>query len=265
MRSHRSFSLILADAANVYAGRGNQWWRNRDAAAQRLVDQTSHWTQRHRVSCTVVFDPLHRKRPPTGTHDVDIVISRHRGRNAADRTILDIARNASEPSSICVYTSDRYLANALKPLGVTVRSAGTFRCQFDEATNPFRCPTCMEYNCPMASTTPDVHDALVKAGIDRPAADELMRRLHRRPGLSTTSLPLGVFIGGFGLIASGIGWVKSDIHAVDAAVQALRTEISANRNRIDIVNDRVSSLETSMPERMARIETLLNERLPARQ
>lgn len=137
MRSHRSFALILIDAANVYAGRADRWWQDRDAAAQRLVDQTSHWTQRHRVCCTVVFDPIHRKHPPTGTHDVDIVISRHRGRNAADRTILDIARKSPEPGSICVYTSDKDLANALKPLGVTVRTAGNFRRELDEAANPF--------------------------------------------------------------------------------------------------------------------------------
>ena len=137
MRSHRSFSLILVDAANVYAGRANRWWRDRPAAAQRLVDQASHWTQRHRVSCTLVFDPVHRKRPPTGPHDIRIVISRHRGRNAADRTILDIVRKSAEPGAICVYTSDKDLANALKPLGVTVRSAGSFRHELDDACNPF--------------------------------------------------------------------------------------------------------------------------------
>ena len=90
------------------------------------------------ASCTLVFDPIHRKRPPAGTHDVHILISRRHGRNAADRTILDVARKSPEPGSICVYTSDKGLANALKPLGVTVRSAGSFRCKLDEATNPFQ-------------------------------------------------------------------------------------------------------------------------------
>ena len=59
----------------------------------------------------------------------------------------------------------------------------------------------MEYHCPMARTIPDVHDALVKAGIDRPAVDELMRRLGRHSGPSAMS----IFIGGFGLLAIGIG------------------------------------------------------------
>ena len=113
----------------------------------------------------------------------------------------------------------------------------------------------MDYNCPMASTTPDVHDALIKAGIDRPAADELMRRLERRSGPSAMSILIGAVICGFGLLAIGIGWVKSDVHAVDARLSNLDTSIS----------ERISSLEVSMSERLTRLETLLEERLPPRQ
>ena len=42
------------------------------------------------------------------------------------------------PGAICVYTSDKNLANNLKPLGVTVRSAGSFHRELDDAINPFR-------------------------------------------------------------------------------------------------------------------------------
>lgn len=100
-----------------------------------------------------------------------------------------------------------------------------------------------EYNRPMATTTPELHDALVKAGIDRQAAHELMRRVERRSGPSAMSILVGAVIGGFGLLAIGIGWVKSDIEALDA---------------------RVSAMETSVSERLTRIETILEERLPAR-
>ena len=113
----------------------------------------------------------------------------------------------------------------------------------------------MKYNCRMAGTTPDVHDALIKAGIDRAAVDELMRRLERRSGPSAMSILIGAVIGGFGLLAIGIGGVKSDIQAVDARLSSLDTSIS----------ERISSLEVSMSERLARIETLFEERLPARQ
>ena len=101
----------------------------------------------------------------------------------------------------------------------------------------------MGYNVTMTATTSDVHDALVKAGIDQQAVDELMRRVERRSGPSAMSILVGAVIGGFGLLAIGIGWVKSDIQVVDA---------------------RLSGLETSVSERLTRIETILEERLPAR-
>ena len=70
-----------------------------------------------------------------------------------------------------------------------------------------------------------------------------MRRVERRSGPSAMSILIGAVIGGFGLLAIGIGWVKSDVQAVDT---------------------RLSGLETSVSERLTRIETILEERLPAR-
>ena len=100
----------------------------------------------------------------------------------------------------------------------------------------------MEHNPALATTTSDVYDALVKAGIDRKAVDEFMRRVEHRSGSSAMSILIGAVTGGFGLLAIGISRGKSDVTAVDA---------------------RLSSLETSVSERLTRIETLLEERLPA--
>ena len=55
------------------------------------------------------------------------------------------------------------------------------------------------------------------------------------------------------------------IGIVGAGVYKNGDRIDANRDRIDALSDRVSSLEVSMSERFARIETLLEERLPERQ
>ena len=60
------------------------------------------------------------------------------------------------------------------------------------------------------------------------------------------SILIAATLAGFGLLAIGIGWVSSDIGE-------LRTEIAVNRDRIDNVS-----------ERLTRIETLLEERLPER-
>lgn len=67
------------------------------------------------------------------------------------------------------------------------------------------------------------------------------------------SILIGATLAGFGLLAVGIGWVKSDVGQV-------RVEVQANRDRIDAVNARVSE----NTERLIRIETLLEERLPDR-
>ena len=98
----------------------------------------------------------------------------------------------------------------------------------------------------MATTIPDVQDALVKAGVPEDAASEITRRLERRGSPSSMSILIGATLAGFGLLAVGIGWVKSDV--------------GHNRDRIDAVNARVGE----NTERLIRIETLLEERLPER-
>ncbi len=90
-----------------------------------------------------------------------------------------------------------------------------------------------------------IHD-LEAAGADPKLAAAIAHRLERRTGPSAMSILIAATLAGFGLLAIGIGWVRSDIGE-------LRTEIAANRDRIDNVS-----------ERLTRIETLLEERLPER-
>ena len=103
------------------------------------------------------------------------------------------------------------------------------------------------YN-PFMATTTDLRDALVKAGVDQDAAIEIQRRLQRRSGPSAMSILVGATAAGFGLLAIGIGWVKSDVGEL--------------RTRIDSVETRLASDIHSLSERLTRIETLLDERLP---
>ena len=109
----------------------------------------------------------------------------------------------------------------------------------------------------MATTAPDVHDALVKAGVDQAAASAIARGLVRPAGPSAMSILTAATLAGFTLLGLGFGWVKSGLADVRTE---LRTEIAAVNGRIDTVNSRLSSVE----ERLTRIETLLEERLPPR-
>lgn len=74
------------------------------------------------------------------------------------------------------------------------------------------------------------------------------------------SILIGTTFTGLGLLAVGIGWVKSDVAQVLAEVHVSRGLIEANRDRIDAVNARVGE----SAERLIRIETPLEERLPER-
>ena len=109
----------------------------------------------------------------------------------------------------------------------------------------------------MATTAPDVHDALVKAGVDQAAAKAIARGLARPAGPSAMSILTAATLAGFTLLGLGLSWVKSDLADVRTE---LRTEIATVNGRIDAVNSRLSSVE----ERLTRIETLLEERLPPR-
>ena len=109
----------------------------------------------------------------------------------------------------------------------------------------------------MATTTPDLHDALVQAGVHKDAAARIASRIERPPLLSSTSILIAAIIAGFGMLTTGVAWVRSD-------VQDVRSEVAANRDRIDALSERISSLEVSISGRFTRIETLLEERLPER-
>ena len=109
----------------------------------------------------------------------------------------------------------------------------------------------------MATSTPNFHDALVKVGVDEDTATAMVERLAHREGPSALSILTGATIVGFIVLALGLTWLKHDLRELRTELKSeagqLRTEIAANRDRIDGVS-----------ERLTRIETLLEERLPAR-
>ena len=109
------------DAMNVIGSRPDGWWRDRDRAVRRLVDEVRAWAGDEPV--TVVLD--------TGPDDllgtggpVTVVRAARRGRNAADDEIVRLV--SGEPDALVV-TSDAELASRVRALGARVEGAGTFR------------------------------------------------------------------------------------------------------------------------------------------
>ena len=113
----------------------------------------------------------------------------------------------------------------------------------------------------------DTIDRLRGAGFDErqveaPAA--VLRGQDRLPlSLTAVTWVFGIVVA---VLVAAIGWVAAEVGDTRgellAAIQANADRIDANRDRIDIdaLNQRLG--ETN--ERLARIETLLGERLPER-
>jgi predicted RNA-binding protein with PIN domain len=117
----------VVDGMNVIGSRPDGWWRDRDAAARRLLARLQHAATRSHDALTLVLDG----RPPAdiaeGVHNgVEVRYARRRGRDAADDRIVELVAADSDPASLCVVTSDRELTDRVAALGATTEGAGTF-------------------------------------------------------------------------------------------------------------------------------------------
>ncbi|MCY4588936.1 MAG: hypothetical protein OXB98_23170 [Bryobacterales bacterium] len=116
--------------------------------------------------------------------------------------------------------------------------------------------------------TIDVHSTaehLEAAGADpklaAAIAEGIARATPRQSGPSSISILATATALGFTLLTVVFGWFM-----FEASQQRsdLRAAIEANRDRIDAVEVRLASDIADLSERMTRIETLLEERLPSR-
>ena len=123
----------LVDGMNVIGSRPDGWWRDRDAAMRRLLARLQRAATCSHDSLTLVLDG----RPPTdvaeGLHDgVEVRYARRGGRDAADDRIVELVAADSDPTSLCVVTSDRELASRVAALGATTEGAGAFLSWLDD-------------------------------------------------------------------------------------------------------------------------------------
>ena len=123
---------MVVDGMNVIGSRADGWWRDRDAAALRLLGRLQHAATRSRDAFTLVLDG----RPPAdlgeGEHGgVEVRYARRRGRDAADDRIVELVAADPAPGSLRVVTSDRDLVDRVTALGATTEGAGAFLRRLD--------------------------------------------------------------------------------------------------------------------------------------
>jgi predicted RNA-binding protein with PIN domain len=117
----------LVDASNVIGSKPDGWWRDREGAAQRLLDALRTLAG-DEDDVVVVLDAgpaewAGRDGP------LEVAIAPRRGRDAADDEIARRLDADDDPASIRVVTSDAKLAERARARGAEVVGAGAFRRQ----------------------------------------------------------------------------------------------------------------------------------------
>jgi hypothetical protein len=108
------------DLSNVMGSVPDGWWRDREGAARRLIEDIREWAE---DDVTVVLDA--GPDDLLGTRDgVTVVRAPRRGRDAADDEIVRLV--AGSPGARVV-TSDAALAARVREFGAEVEGAKTFR------------------------------------------------------------------------------------------------------------------------------------------
>jgi YacP-like NYN domain len=124
-RAAAAVTRWMVDASNVIGSKPDGWWRDRDGATRRLLDQLREFADGGE-EVTVVLDA---GRPEWAGREgaFEVAIAPRRGRDAADDEIARRVAADPDPGSLRVVTSDAALAGRAREHGAEVEGAGTFR------------------------------------------------------------------------------------------------------------------------------------------
>jgi predicted RNA-binding protein with PIN domain len=120
---------FLVDAMNVIGSRPDGWWRDRNAAMARLVEDLELLAAKGDHEIAVVFERA--PEPALTARTVGIRHARRGGRDAADDEIVRLLASDPDPGATTVVTSDRALVERVRSLGAAVEPASSFRGRLD--------------------------------------------------------------------------------------------------------------------------------------
>jgi predicted RNA-binding protein with PIN domain len=115
----------LVDGMNVIGTRPDRWWKDRDAAMLKLVDQLERWAAAEGEDVTVVFE--RQPSPPIRSTVIEVAHAPKPKANAGDDEIVRRLKADDEPSAVRVVTSDRGLSERAYTAGATVEGSDSFR------------------------------------------------------------------------------------------------------------------------------------------
>jgi predicted RNA-binding protein with PIN domain len=119
----------FVDGMNVIGTRPDKWWRDRDAAMLKLVDQIERWAAAEGEDVVVVFE--RQPSPPIRSTVIGIAHAPKPKTNAADDEIVRLLKADTDARAVRVVTSDRALTERAYTQGATVEGAESFRVRIE--------------------------------------------------------------------------------------------------------------------------------------
>ena len=117
---------------NVIGTRPDGWWKDRQGARVRLVEQLERWAAPDGHQVTVVFEGP--TSPPIHSSAIRMQHAPKATANSADDEIVRMVRDDDSPSEINVVTSDATLADRARAAGAGIYAAARFRDLIDPLT-----------------------------------------------------------------------------------------------------------------------------------
>ena len=123
---------MVVDGNNVIGAVADGWWRDRPAAARRLLARLGCYGRATGDRVVLVLDVPQADLAEGDSDGVAVRYPARRGRDAADERIVALLDES--PGAVAeVVTSDRALAGDVRARGVAVTGAGAFLARLDGA------------------------------------------------------------------------------------------------------------------------------------